>query len=177
MEAGAAAPALEAPYQPPSTGLAFTAFPSVRLFDGRGANRPWLCEIPEPISRVAWQTPVWVHPDTARANGFDQADVVRVTTRAGSLEAPAYVTEVVRPGLLVMGIGQGHTAYGRYAQPADAKPGAEFSPTDLWTCLFCAMCRRRGPTPLPFCPPLLIPAAAGRALPRSTCASSGPAVR
>ncbi len=122
--------AFEAPYQPPSTGLAFTAFPSVRFFDGRGANRPWLCEIPEPISRVAWQTPVWVHPDTARANGFDQADVVRVTTRAGSLEAPAYVTEVVRPGLLVMGIGQGHTAYGRYAQPADAKPGAEFSPTD-----------------------------------------------
>ena len=95
-----------------------------------GANRPWLCEIPEPISRVAWQSPVWVHPDTARANGFDQADVVRVTTRAGSLEAPAYVTEVVRPGLLVMGIGQGHTSYGRYAQSAGAKPRAEFSPTD-----------------------------------------------
>ena len=106
------------------------AAPSVRFFDGRGANRPWLCEIPEPVSRVAWQSPVWVHPDTAPANGFDQADVLRVTTRAGSLEAPAYVTEVVRPGLLVMGIGQGHTSYGRYAQSAGAKPRAEFSPTD-----------------------------------------------
>ena len=122
--------ALAAPYQPPPAGMAFTASPSVRFFDGRGANRPWLCEIPEPVSRVAWQSLLWVHPDTARANGFDQADVVRVTTRAGSLEAPAYVTEVVRPGLLVMGIGQGHTAYGRYAQPAGAKPRAEFSPTD-----------------------------------------------
>ena len=79
---------------------------------------------------MAWQSPVWVHPETARANGFEQADLVRVTTRAGSLEAPAYVTEVVRPGLLVMGIGQGHTSYGRYAQPAGAKPRAEFSPTD-----------------------------------------------
>ena len=122
--------ALTVPYQLPPAGMAFTASPSVRFFDGRGANRPWLCEIPEPISRVAWQSPVWVHPDTARANGFDQADVLRVTTRNGSLEAPAYVTEVVGPGLLVMGIGQGHTSYGRYAQSAGAKPRAEFSPTD-----------------------------------------------
>jgi molybdopterin-containing oxidoreductase family iron-sulfur binding subunit len=122
--------AIAMPYEPPPTGLAFTAVPSVRLFDGRGANKPWLCEIPDPVSRVAWQSPVWVHPDTARANGFDQADMVRVTTRAGSLEAPAYVTEVVRPGLLVMDIGQGHTSYGRYAQSAGAKPRTEFSPTD-----------------------------------------------
>jgi molybdopterin-containing oxidoreductase family iron-sulfur binding subunit len=123
-------PALAEPYHPPSAGLTFAAVPSVRFFDGRGANRPWLCEIPEPLSRVAWQSPVWVHPDTARANGFDPADMLRLTTRQGSLEAPAYVTEVVRPGLLAMGIGQGHTSYGRYAQSAGAKPRAEFSPTD-----------------------------------------------
>jgi len=122
--------ALVTPYRPPSDGLAFTAVPSVRFFDGRGANRPWLCEIPEPISRVAWQSPVWIHPHTARAEGIEQADMVRVTTPAGSIEAPAYISEVVRPGMLVMGIGQGHTSYGRYAQSAGAPPQAEFSPTD-----------------------------------------------
>jgi molybdopterin-containing oxidoreductase family iron-sulfur binding subunit len=116
--------ALAAPYQPPPAGMAFAAVPTVRFFDGRGANRPWLCEVPDPISRVAWQSPVWIHPDTARANGFDQADVLRITSPAGSLEAPAYVTEVVRPGLLVMGIGQGHASYGRYAEQAGANPFA-----------------------------------------------------
>jgi molybdopterin-containing oxidoreductase family iron-sulfur binding subunit len=116
--------ALAVPYQPPPPGLAFAAVPSVRMFDGRGANRPWLCEIPDPISRVAWQSPIMVHPDTARARGFQQADVLRVTTSAASLEAPAYLTEVVRPDVIVMAIGQGHTAYGRYAEQAGANPFA-----------------------------------------------------
>jgi molybdopterin-containing oxidoreductase family iron-sulfur binding subunit len=116
--------ALATPYEPPPAGMAFTAAPSVRFFDGRGANRPWLCEIPEPVSRVAWQSPVWLHPDTAREKGIEPADILRVETRWGSLEAPAYLTEVVRPGLALMGIGQGHTSYGRYARNAGANPFA-----------------------------------------------------
>jgi anaerobic selenocysteine-containing dehydrogenase/Fe-S-cluster-containing dehydrogenase component len=153
--------ALTVPYQLPPAGMAFTASPSVRFFDGRGANRPWLCEIPEPISRVAWQSPVWVHPDTARANGFDQADVLRVTTRAGSLEAPAYVTEVVRPGLLVMGIGQGHTSYGRYAQSAGAKPRAEFSPTDSVDMPFLRYVPPESANPFAVMPPAVDPRCGG----------------
>ncbi len=153
--------ALTVPYQLPPAGMAFTASPSVRFFDGRGANRPWLCEIPEPISRVAWQSPVWVHPDTARANGFDQADVLRVTTRAGSLEAPAYVTEVVRPGLLVMGIGQGHTSYGRYAQSAGAKPRAEFSPTDSVDLPFLRYVPPESANPFAVLPPAVDPRCGG----------------
>ncbi len=117
-------PALAMPHAPPPSGLAITAAPSVRLFDGRGANKPWLCEIPDPLSRVAWQSPVWLHPDTARAKGVEAADILRVETRWGSLEAPAYVTEVVHPGLALMGIGQGHTSYGRTAQNAGANPFA-----------------------------------------------------
>ena len=153
--------ALAVPYQPPPAGLAFTAAPSVRFFDGRGANRPWLCEIPDPISRVAWQSPVWVHPDTARANGFDQADVLRVTTRTGSLEAPAYVTEAVRPGLLVMGIGQGHTSYGRYAQVGRAEPPAEFSTTDSVYWSFLSYVPAASTNPLAIMPAAVDPGCGG----------------
>ncbi|MCU0602022.1 MAG: 4Fe-4S dicluster domain-containing protein [Desulfobacterales bacterium] len=113
---------LALPYQPPPAGLAFAAVPSVRLFDGRGANKPWLCEIPDPISRVAWQSPVILHPRTAAAKGLRTADVVRVTSPWGSLEAPVYAAEVVHPGQVLMAAGQGHTAYGRYAENLGANP-------------------------------------------------------
>jgi molybdopterin-containing oxidoreductase family iron-sulfur binding subunit len=99
----------------------------VRLFDGRGANRPWLSEIPDPLSRVAWQSPVMVHPDTAQSNGFQQADIIRIESAAGSLEAPAYLTEVIRPGVMLMSAGHGHTAYGRYAEKLGANPFAILS--------------------------------------------------
>jgi molybdopterin-containing oxidoreductase family iron-sulfur binding subunit len=110
------------PYQPPPAGLAFAAAPSVRWFDGRGANKPWLSEIPDPISRVAWQSPLLLHPTTAEAKGLRTADLARISSRTGSIEAPVYVTEVVHPGLVFMAAGQGHTAYGRYAENLGANP-------------------------------------------------------
>ena len=115
-------PALLAPVQAPPAGLAFAAVPSIRMFDGRGANKPWLCEIPDPISRVAWQSPLFVHPTTAKTKGLRTADVVRLTSGSGRIEAPVYATEVVHPGLIVMAAGQGHTAYGRYAENCGANP-------------------------------------------------------
>jgi len=107
---------------PSKSELAFTAMPSIRFFDGRGANKPWLCEVPDPLTRIAWQTPVIMHPTTAKAKGLTQQDLVELQSQSGSLEAPVYVTELVAPGVLVMSIGQGHTAYGRYARQAGANP-------------------------------------------------------
>jgi molybdopterin-containing oxidoreductase family iron-sulfur binding subunit len=122
--------ALAAPYSPaPAAGLGFAAIPSLRLFDGRGANKPWLCEIPDAICRIAWQSPVRMHPDTARARGLRPADIVRIQSREGSIEAPVYVTETIHPGLLAMETGQGHSAYGRYAEKVGANPFVLLSAT------------------------------------------------
>jgi molybdopterin-containing oxidoreductase family iron-sulfur binding subunit len=100
----------------------FLAVPSIRFFDGRGANRPWLCEIPDPITKVAWHTPVLVHPDTLKQKGFAHEDVIRLETQNGALEAPVYEYEGMIPGLMVMSIGQGHNAYGRYATEVGLNP-------------------------------------------------------
>ena len=113
---------------PPEGGPLLAAVPSIRLFDGRGANRPWLCEIPDPLTRVAWQTPVCLHPETARAHGLEEADLARLVTAAGALEAPVYPTETVVPGLAVFAVGQGHDAYGRYAEGRGANPWRLLSP-------------------------------------------------
>lgn len=110
------------PALPETTGLTLVAAPSIRFFDGRGANRPWLCEVPDPISRVAWQTPVLVHPDVLKSRGLEQGDLVRIESRQGEIEAPVYESPWLRPDVMVMSIGQGHTAFGRYAAGKGANP-------------------------------------------------------
>ncbi len=107
---------------PAADALVFAAAPSIRFFDGRGANRPWLAEIPDPLTKVAWQTPVLVHAERLRAAGLAHGQVVKVQSRQGSLEAIAYESEDVRPNLLLMSIGQGHTAMGRYARNVGQNP-------------------------------------------------------
>jgi anaerobic selenocysteine-containing dehydrogenase/Fe-S-cluster-containing dehydrogenase component len=116
--------------KPIESELAFIAVPSIRFFDGRGANRPWLCEVPDPLTKVAWQTPVLMHPETLAQKGLKQGDMVQIKTEWGRVEAPIYETEGVRAGLLVMGIGQGHEAYGRYAQGVGINP-ARLLPPDV----------------------------------------------
>ena len=102
--------------------LTLIATPSIRLFDGRGANRPWLPEVPDTVTQMAWQTPVIAHPETVRRQGLAQGDLVRLQSDGGSLEAPLYETEGVKPGVLVMPLGQGHTSYGRYADGVGLNP-------------------------------------------------------
>ncbi len=40
----------------------FVVFNSPTLGDGRGANKPWLQELPDPVTKLAWQSWVEVHP-------------------------------------------------------------------------------------------------------------------
>ncbi|UCE53311.1 MAG: 4Fe-4S dicluster domain-containing protein [Desulfobacterales bacterium] len=109
-------------HEPSTSDLIFIAAPSIRFFDGRGANKPWLSEIPDPLSRVAWQSPAMIHPQTANKNGVAQEDIVKIRSKWGSIETPVYATELVKPGTVVMGIGQGHTLFGRYAQDKGVNP-------------------------------------------------------
>jgi molybdopterin-containing oxidoreductase family iron-sulfur binding subunit len=113
---------LSKPAEPSKSDLIFTAAPSIRFFDGRGANKPLLSEIPDALSRVAWQSPVSMHPETAKNHNVAQEDIIQIESQWGSLEAPVYVNEFTRPGLLVMSIGQGHQTYGRFAQNRGVNP-------------------------------------------------------
>ncbi len=98
------------------------AAPSIRFFDGRNANRPWLCEVPDALTKVAWQTPVMAHSDTLARYNLVQGDPVRLETTTGVVEALVYETDNVRPGVLVMSIGQGHEGFGRYADQTGLNP-------------------------------------------------------
>ncbi|HZO82206.1 MAG TPA: molybdopterin-dependent oxidoreductase [Candidatus Binataceae bacterium] len=105
-------------------GLVLAAFPHMFFYDGRGANKPWLQEIPEPVAQFVWDAWVQIHPETARNLGVSQNGMVELSTAAGAIALPAYVSEHVRPGVLAVPTGQGHTAYGRYANGKGANAWA-----------------------------------------------------
>jgi len=110
--------------EPKSDGIRLIATPSIRYFDGRGTNKGWLSEIPDPLTKVSWQTPVLIHPDTLKEKGWKQENLLRIEAKTGALEAPIYATESVKPSILVMSIGQGHEGYGRYAKGWGQNPFA-----------------------------------------------------
>ena len=87
-----------------------------------GANKPWLQELPDPTTTVMWNTWVAINPETAHELGVDNDDVVKIVSEAGEVEAPVYLYPAIRPDTIAMPFGQGHTAYGRYAQGRGANP-------------------------------------------------------
>src|SRR5206468_1961225 len=95
-------------------------FPHPVLHDGRGANKPWLQELPDPVSKIAWHSWVEVHPDTAAKWGIATGDFLLLKSSFGAQKFPAWITRSVRPDVLAVPTGQGHTAYGRYAKDRSA---------------------------------------------------------
>ena len=106
----------------PADGLALVPVPSASLYDGRGANKTWLQELPDVATKIAWQTWAEVHPATAARLGLANGDVVAVQAGERRIEAVVYAYPGVRPDVVAVPIGQGHTAYGRYAAGRGASP-------------------------------------------------------
>ncbi len=88
------------------------------LYDGRGANLPWLQEVPDPVTKVAWQSWAEISHATAGRLGVELGDVLAVETPAGRLEVPAFPRGGIRDDVIGVPIGQGHTV-GRYASDAE----------------------------------------------------------
>ncbi|MDX1403193.1 MAG: molybdopterin-dependent oxidoreductase [Woeseiaceae bacterium] len=90
--------------------------------DGRGANLPWLQEMPDPLTSVVYGSWAELNPQTAAELGIADGDVLEVSSPAGSLRVPALIFPGIRPGVVAMPIGQGHSDYGRYASGRGANP-------------------------------------------------------
>lgn len=100
----------------------FAPYPSPLYHDGRGANRPWLLENPDPVTKITWHSWVEIHPDKARELNVREGEIVRLTTATGSIEAPVYVYAGIRPDVVAVPIGLGHTEYGDYAKGRGVNP-------------------------------------------------------
>jgi molybdopterin-containing oxidoreductase family iron-sulfur binding subunit len=103
-----------------SGDLTLMAYPSSVFYDGRGASRPWLQELPDPVSKITWGSWVEIHPETAAEHGIVDGDFVEVTSAHGTAVAPAFLYPGIRRDVIAMPLGQGHSELGRYAQDRGA---------------------------------------------------------
>ncbi len=96
-----------------------------------GANKPWLQELGDPTTTVMWNTWVEINPETAHELEIEDDDIVQIISEAGTVEASVYKYPGIRPDTIAMPFGQGHTAYGIYAQGRGVNPadilGAHFN--------------------------------------------------
>ncbi|MDR2878095.1 MAG: molybdopterin-dependent oxidoreductase [Chromatiales bacterium] len=95
------------------------------LWDGRHANLPWIQELPDTISKAVWDSWAEIHPKTAAKLGdVKTGDVLRIASEHGTLEVRAFVYRGMHPDAIAIPVGQGHTAYGRYAKGRGVNPYA-----------------------------------------------------
>ncbi len=87
-----------------------------------GANKPWLQELPDPTTTVMWNTWVEMNPDTADQMGIQDNDVVAIQSPFGELQAPVYRYPAIHKDTIAIPFGQGHTAYGQFAQKRGTNP-------------------------------------------------------
>jgi molybdopterin-containing oxidoreductase family iron-sulfur binding subunit len=118
-----------APIEQSSGNMYLVVYPHPMLGDGRGANKPWLQEIPDPVTKILWQTVAEMNPATAEKMGLENGDHVTVQTSAGSLTLPVLRYPGIQRDTVAIATGRGHTHAGRYAKagfnPLEILPLAE----------------------------------------------------
>jgi len=108
-----------------SGDFTLVAYPHSYWGDGSGAALPWMQEIPDPVTKISWNS--WAEISIAKAEelGVVFGDVVKVETDAGSVELSVYPRGGVRDDVIAIPIGQGHTVgfYASHAGDKEPQPG------------------------------------------------------
>jgi anaerobic selenocysteine-containing dehydrogenase len=96
-------------------------YPSMTM-GHNGAHLPWLQELPDTLTSAMWGTWVEINPATAASYGIAQGEIVRIQSSLGTIEAPAILFPGIRPDVVAMPVGQGHSSYSRYATGRGVDP-------------------------------------------------------
>lgn len=80
------------------------------LAGGEGGHLPYLQQIAGPHLFQSWESWLEIHPETAHELHIADGDTVRIESRRGRAEARARLYGGVRPGVVHLPLGYGHTA-------------------------------------------------------------------
>jgi anaerobic selenocysteine-containing dehydrogenase/Fe-S-cluster-containing dehydrogenase component len=117
--------AVAAPKLAGSGDFTLIAFPHSFYGDGRGAALPWNQEVPDPVTKLSWNSWAELSHGKAAELGVTFGDVVTIATDAGSFDVSVLPRGGIPDDVVAIPIGQGHTV-GHYASMAgdeQSQPG------------------------------------------------------
>ncbi|MFL5354232.1 TAT-variant-translocated molybdopterin oxidoreductase [Archangium sp.] len=91
LDAGAVEESVRAFAGKASQGLELNLVPGYKVHDGRFFHNPWLQELPDPLTMLAWGNAALVSPRTAERLKLEPRGKVKLTLRGRWLEAPVFV--------------------------------------------------------------------------------------
>ncbi|MDH4155814.1 MAG: Fe-S-cluster-containing hydrogenase [candidate division Zixibacteria bacterium] len=89
-------------------------YPS-HLYDGRYANNGWLQELPDAVTKLAWDNAALISPKTAEELAVANNDMVRLEFDGRSLEMPVWVTPGQADYAVALALGYGREGLGQIA--------------------------------------------------------------
>ena len=98
--------------QPTTEDIEIGFYPS-SIWDGRYANNGWLQEMPDAMTKLAWDNAALIAPSTAKALGVENGDVVELKVKTYTLEIPVWISPGQAANTLALPLGYGRTAAGR----------------------------------------------------------------
>jgi len=82
------------------------------IWDGRFANNAWLQELPKPLTKLTWDNAAFINPATAERLGVATNDLVKLSLRGRSVDAPVFVEPGQPDNVVTVTLGYGRKAGG-----------------------------------------------------------------
>lgn len=87
--------------------------PDPTIWDGRFANNGWLQELPKPMTQLTWDNAALISPNTAERLNLVTQDMVELSYRGRSLNAPVWIMPGHPDDSVTVYLGYGRTRAGR----------------------------------------------------------------
>jgi molybdopterin-containing oxidoreductase family iron-sulfur binding subunit len=95
---------------------------TTRHGDGRQTGRPWLNELPDPITTIAWDAPMLISPGTAKKWECQSGDIVEIACGKQAIKAPVYIQAGTSDAVAAAPLGAPSEENVEYHFSADAHP-------------------------------------------------------
>jgi molybdopterin-containing oxidoreductase family iron-sulfur binding subunit len=107
---------VRAPSAPGAGALGLVLYPKVAMLDGRHAQNPWLQELPDPVSRLAWESYATLSPRAAGRAGVAEGDLIRIDSGDGPppVVLPVHVEPGQHDGIVAVALGYGRVGTDRF---------------------------------------------------------------
>ena len=95
--------------------LELDLYEGTAIGDGEQANNPWLQELPDPISKIAWGNCASISPAEAKRLGVVEGRVLELSAGGKTVRLPAHVQLGMPDGVVAAALGYGRPHAGRIA--------------------------------------------------------------